>query len=166
MTTLSITTTRKVDYSRDSMAEAWIRTSEVLQLIRNEGSSVTEYASICWHMSFLWVIGPWNKFCMAKVTAPNCQSLRRFWKIPSETEFEFWVVLCWARSWTSWSLWAPSNSGYSVILFYDSIWTPGISFFPDHLFRQNFAFIGSLSIISDLKGPIREWFQYRLFRWR
>ena len=32
------------------------------------------------------------------------------------TRFEFWVVLHGARGWTWWSLWVPSKSGYSVIL--------------------------------------------------
>lgn len=29
---------------------------------------------------------------------------------------DFWMVLCRAKSWTQWSLWVPSNSDYSVIL--------------------------------------------------
>lgn len=44
--------------------------------------------------------------------------------------------------------------------------TPATSFSSGRLFRLNCAFIGSLTIISDLKRPIREWFLYQLFRWR
>jgi len=36
----------------------------------------------------------------------------------SEVGFEFWLVLCEARSWTCGSLWVPSSSGYSMILWF------------------------------------------------
>ena len=49
-------------------------------------------------------------------TAPSRQSSRSIWTMLSDIGFEFWVALCGARSWTWWSLWVPSNSGYSMIL--------------------------------------------------
>ena len=48
-------------------------------------------------------------------------SSRSIWTTLSDIWSEFWVVLCGARSWTQWSLWVLSNSGYSMtLLFYDS----------------------------------------------
>ena len=40
----------------------------------------------------------------------------------SDMGSDFWVLLCEARSWTRWSLWIPSNSGYSVIHCYLLSW--------------------------------------------
>ena len=43
-----------------------------------------------------------------------CKSSRNLWTmLPC---FEFLVVLCGARNWNQWSLWVPSNLGYSMIL--------------------------------------------------
>jgi len=39
----------------------------------------------------------------------------------SNTGFEIWVVLCRARSWTQWSLWFPSDSGYSVVVWFNDV---------------------------------------------
>lgn len=46
--------------------------------------------------------------------APSCCSLGSVWTAPSG---HFWAMLCGAKGWTQWSLWVPSNSGDSVILY-------------------------------------------------
>jgi len=46
----------------------------------------------------------------------GCQSSRRVWATLSDRGVSFWVVLCEATSWTPWSLWVPSNWGYSMLL--------------------------------------------------
>lgn len=43
-----------------------------------------------------------------------CCSSRGILTMLSDVVFEFWVVLYGSRSWTQWSLWVLSNSGYSV----------------------------------------------------
>lgn len=48
--------------------------------------------------------------------SPVCWSSRCVWTALSDIEFECWVVLCGARSWTPSSLWVPSSSGYAMIL--------------------------------------------------
>ena len=45
-------------------------------------------------------------------------SLRSTWTALSDIGFEFWMVLCGARSWTYWFLWVLSNLGYSMILWF------------------------------------------------
>ena len=44
------------------------------------------------------VVGHWNRLPGAVGTAPSCQSSRSVWIILSDVGFEFWVVLCVARS--------------------------------------------------------------------
>lgn len=46
---------------------------------------------------------------------PESQSSGSVWTLLSDIGFEFWVVLCGAKSWTR-SLWVPYNPAYSVIL--------------------------------------------------
>jgi len=56
----------------------------------------------------------WNALRRAVGEGPSCWSSGSVW---------VWVVLCGARGWTRWSLWAPSNSGYSMVRwFYDKHW--------------------------------------------
>lgn len=43
-----------------------------------------------------------------------CHSWRSIWTTLSDIWSDFWVVLCGGRSWTQWSMWVPSNLGYSV----------------------------------------------------
>jgi len=46
--------------------------------------------------------GRWarNRLPRALGTAPSCQSSRSIGKMLSDMEFDFWVVVCGARSWT------------------------------------------------------------------
>lgn len=43
----------------------------------------------------------WNRL----LRAPGCWSLRNVWMMLSDIGFDFWVVLCEARSWIWWSSW-------------------------------------------------------------
>jgi len=43
----------------------------------------------------------WNRL----LRAPGCWSLRNIWMMLSDIGFDFWVVLCEARSWIWWSSW-------------------------------------------------------------
>ena len=61
------------------------------------------------------VVRPWNRHPSAVVIAPSWQSSRSIWTTLWHIS-DFGVVLCGARSWTPWSLWVPSNLGYSMIL--------------------------------------------------
>lgn len=47
-----------------------------------------------------------------------CHSSRSVWTTLSVVWSYFWVVLCETRSRTWWSLWVPSNSGFSMILWF------------------------------------------------
>ena len=60
------------------------------------------------------MIRHWKRLGRAVVTAPSCQSSRSVWTRLPDLWPDFWVVLCGARSWTWWSLWVPSNRGYSM----------------------------------------------------
>jgi len=51
--------------------------------------------------------------CMEEV-----EGTKNVWTILSDTGFEIWVVLCGARSWTRWSFCVPSNSGYTMFLWF------------------------------------------------
>ena len=42
-----------------------------------------------------------NRLLKAVVMAWRCQSSRSVWAVLSDIAFDFWVVLCRARSWTS-----------------------------------------------------------------
>ena len=44
------------------------------------------------------VVRHWNRLLRAVLTAPSCPSSRSVWTVRSDTGFEFWVVLCGARS--------------------------------------------------------------------
>jgi len=44
------------------------------------------------------VVGPWNRFPRAVGMAPGCWSSRDVWTMLLDIEFEFWVILCGARS--------------------------------------------------------------------
>lgn len=61
-------------------------------------------------------------------------SLFPVWVSIWDTGRDCWDVLCGARSWTSWSPWAPSNSGYSTTLFFQNQCT--ITFQSLHLLRK------------------------------
>ena len=56
----------------------------------------------------------WNRLIRAVGIASGCQSSRSVWTPLSDTALWIWVSLCGARSWTSWFLWVPSSSGYSM----------------------------------------------------
>ena len=43
------------------------------------------------------------------------QSAGSVWALLLDRGFGFWVVLCGSRSWTRWSLWVLSNSGFMIV---------------------------------------------------
>jgi len=53
----------------------------------------------------------WHQACRIQKAFGQCSDIR----------FKFWVVLCGARIGSQWSLWVPSNSEYSVVLWFCSM---------------------------------------------
>lgn len=57
--------------------------------------------------------------CIKEV--PSFQSSRSFWTVHSDVWSDCCMVLCRARSCIQWSLWVPSNSGYSMVLYFNML---------------------------------------------
>ena len=86
------------------------------QPIKNISSWTRPYSS--WLLKKVFhqrMVKSWNRLPRAVDTAPRYHSSRSIWTVLSDTEFEFWAVLCGARSWTQWSSWVPSNLAYFAI---------------------------------------------------
>lgn len=67
------------------------------------------------HQEGGWVL---ERLPVALVIAPSCQCSGTFWTMLSDIWPDFWVVLFGARSQPWWSLWLPSDLGYSTILWF------------------------------------------------
>lgn len=68
--------------------------------------------SSCWHLHAL----NWGKLRLPMEVVTACLSSIRVWTMLLGTWCDFWGVLCRERNWTSWSLWVPFNSAYSMTL--------------------------------------------------